>query len=125
VTTPVRLRLSRAKGFDLQAASRAVNGLAAVNCTRPGPFGNPFLVGRDGDRAYCVDLYKALLAGMIPLGKSAGPDDLLAARLRIIAGIDGLRGKNLACWCRLDGKPCHADVLLDVANGPVCEEVHG
>jgi hypothetical protein len=26
-----------------------------------------------------------------------------------------LRGKNLACWCPLDG-PCHADILLMVAN---------
>jgi hypothetical protein len=26
-----------------------------------------------------------------------------------------LRGKNLACWCRLD-MPCHADVLLTIAN---------
>lgn len=26
-----------------------------------------------------------------------------------------LRGKNLACWCPLD-QPCHADVLLDIAN---------
>lgn len=26
-----------------------------------------------------------------------------------------LRGKNLACWCSLDG-PCHADVLLEIAN---------
>jgi|GEM_PF-4307238 len=26
-----------------------------------------------------------------------------------------LRGKNLACWCKLD-TPCHADVLLDIAN---------
>jgi hypothetical protein len=26
-----------------------------------------------------------------------------------------LRGKDLACWCRLD-QPCHADVLLDLAN---------
>jgi hypothetical protein len=28
-----------------------------------------------------------------------------------------LRGKNLACWCPLD-KPCHADVLLELANTP-------
>lgn len=27
-----------------------------------------------------------------------------------------LAGKNLACWCPLD-HPCHADVLLDIANG--------
>ena len=26
-----------------------------------------------------------------------------------------LRGKNLACWCTLD-QPCHADVLLEIAN---------
>lgn len=26
-----------------------------------------------------------------------------------------LRGKNLACWCAID-KPCHADVLLEIAN---------
>lgn len=27
-----------------------------------------------------------------------------------------LRGKNLMCWCPLD-QPCHADVLLEIANG--------
>ena len=27
-----------------------------------------------------------------------------------------LRGKNLACFCPLD-QPCHADVLLKIANG--------
>lgn len=28
-----------------------------------------------------------------------------------------LRGRDLACWCRLD-QPCHADVLLELANAP-------
>lgn len=28
-----------------------------------------------------------------------------------------LRGKDLACWCPLN-KPCHADVLLEIANEP-------
>lgn len=28
---------------------------------------------------------------------------------------DDLRGHDLACWCPLD-KPCHADVLLELAN---------
>ncbi len=36
---PVRLRLSRAKGFNLQAHSLATNGLEAVNVAR-GPAGN-------------------------------------------------------------------------------------
>jgi hypothetical protein len=26
-----------------------------------------------------------------------------------------LQGKNLACWCSLDG-PCHADELMAIAN---------
>lgn len=29
---------------------------------------------------------------------------------------DELRGKDLVCWCP-DDLPCHADVLLEVANG--------
>lgn len=29
--------------------------------------------------------------------------------------IESLRGKNLACWCK-PGEPCHADVLLELAN---------
>jgi len=42
---PVRLRLSRARGFDLQALSRSVNGLAAINCARPGKWGNRYRIG--------------------------------------------------------------------------------
>jgi hypothetical protein len=36
-------------------------------------------------------------------------------RTRLIDSLPSLRGKNLACWCALD-EPCHADVLLAVAN---------
>ncbi len=33
-----------------------------------------------------------------------------------------LRGKDLACWCPLD-QPCHADVLLELANAsPALDE---
>lgn len=28
-----------------------------------------------------------------------------------------LKGKNLACWCK-PGEPCHADILLKIANEP-------
>lgn len=28
-----------------------------------------------------------------------------------------LAGKDLACWCRLDALWCHADVLIELANG--------
>jgi hypothetical protein len=122
MTEPVRLRLSRARGFDLQASSLALNGLPAVVVARPGPWGNPFVVGRHGDAAYCVDLYKALLAGLMRVG----PDPDIPALEQIREHIDRhgheLRGKNLACWCK-PGAPCHADVLLDLVNRPLCDQV--
>jgi hypothetical protein len=34
---------------------------------------------------------------------------------RKVWAVEELRGKNLACWCK-DGQPCHADVLLEIAN---------
>ena len=44
-------------------------------------------------------------------------DDLLAGRLSVT--VDDakreLRGRDVACYCPLD-EPCHADVLLRVAN---------
>ena len=45
-------------------------------------------------------------------------EDLLAGRLRVTVqdARHELRGRELACWCPLD-QPCHADVLLEVANG--------
>ena len=77
MTTPVRLQLSRRAGFNLQAASHARNGLDAVHVARPGPWGNPFIVGKHGDAAYCVDLYKACLpaccaSALIPTSKRSG-----------------------------------------------------
>ena len=44
MTKPVRLQLSRAAGFNLQAFSHETNGLPAVNVARPGFWGNPFVV---------------------------------------------------------------------------------
>jgi hypothetical protein len=29
--------------------------------------------------------------------------------------VQGLRSRDLSCWCPLD-QPCHADVLLEIAN---------
>ncbi len=98
---PVRLRLARRAGFNLQALSQATNGLPAIVVSRPSRWGNPFRIGVDGDRAACVDRYGDWL--------TREPPD--AARLAT------LRGHNLACYCSLDG-PCHADLLLALANPP-------
>lgn len=113
-TQPVRLRLSRRQGFNLQALSKSVNGLEAVHVGRPGPWGNPF-VGKHGDAVYCVDLYTALLAGLLRVGADPDVEALERTRRFVTENVEELRGKNLACWCK-PGAPCHADVLLEVAN---------
>jgi hypothetical protein len=115
MTKTVRLRLSRAKGFDLQAASRALNGLPALNAARPGPLGNPFVVGQDGDRAECVRLFEVLLAGYIALTTKASVESQRAVQTYIVENIKTLRNHNVACWCPLDAR-CHGDVLLRVFN---------
>lgn len=111
MSRPVRIQLSRRKGWKMPANT--------VNVARPGPWGNPFVVGKDGDRAYCVELYKHMLNGFLPIVNKgdATVESLTKTRRFIAENVETLRGKNLACWCRLDGKPCHADVLLEIANG--------
>lgn len=39
---PVRIRRRRAKGYEMQAVSRATNGLDCISITRPGRWGNPY-----------------------------------------------------------------------------------
>lgn len=43
--------------------------------------------------------------------------ELFRRRMEKCAGAirEALAGKDLACWCPLD-QPCHADVLLEIAN---------
>ena len=113
---PVRLQLSRRKGFDLQALSLATNGLPAVSVARPGPFGNPFAVGKCGvtNAAYAVDLHRKMLAGYFALGRGPTIDEQRHSVDRTMARLSELHGKNVACFCRLD-RPCHGDVLLRLA----------
>lgn len=106
---PKRIQLRRAKGWRLPAN--------AVNCARPGPWGNPFVVGRDGTRAECVQMHAALMSGLFCCAATPSFAAQRAALKYATANIGELRGKDLACWCRLDGKPCHCDTLLAAANG--------
>lgn len=125
---PQRFQLSRRKGFDLQAASRALNGLSAVSVARPHVFGNPFRVADCREAGYrgtdtelstrCVEAFRVWLGPGWRINWD-GPESE-AARAAILDALPRLRGKNLACWCR-PGEPCHADVLLELANGVVDE----
>jgi hypothetical protein len=107
---PQRIQLSRRKGFNLQAVSKALNGLEAINCARPSKWGNPFVIQFDPHSDYspqtaeeAVKMFKAMLRE----GKTP-PFSLADIR-------DELRGKNLACWCSADS-PCHCTPLLEIAN---------
>lgn len=117
---PVRLQLSRTKGFDLQALSRATNGLPAVNVARPGKWGNQWRARLASAGGWvCEDMRchfikpardeaEALALALFHHRAWAEPmANLVRAHLR---------GRNLACFCALED-PCHADTLLELANG--------
>lgn len=109
---PERIRLSRRKGW------RKPENTVVV--ARPSKWGNPYKVGdcdnpwypdERNTRADAVDFFRMELVLMEGIWWDAGdryltPEDVRAE----------LAGKNLACWCPLD-QPCHADVLLELANG--------
>jgi len=130
---PVRLQLSRRKGFSLQAHSRAVNGLLAVNVAWPFPGGNPFVVGQDGDRQECVYMHARLLASYVCMSSKATVEAQKAHIKWVRDSRSRLKGQNIACWCRLcprhkltglpigngctDCGPCHGMTLLAVFNG--------
>jgi hypothetical protein len=115
---PVRLRLSRRAGFDLQALSRATNGLPARVVTRPSIFGNPWKIGPSMPLPRVVALHRAWLLGE-PVDVETGPR-LAALREEVLRRLPELRGHNLACWCpqAKPGRPdiCHALVLMELAN---------
>ena len=102
--TPQRVQLSRKKGWRMPPDT--------VKVDRATKWGNPFVIGTDGDRAKCIELYERFVAGKGRTNRV----EVLASRRLIAKSIEELRGKHLACWCPLDG-PCHADVLLKLANG--------
>lgn len=68
-------------------------------------------------RAEVVELYRATILDPTPGMLAAWP----SARGHFLkVTVDDIRaelaGHDLACWCPLDGQPCHADVLLELAN---------
>jgi hypothetical protein len=104
---PKRVQLRRTRGW------RKPEGVIVVS--RPSRWGNPFRPGtphpEDGhpmDLSETIAFYRSwLTAATGPTGASMVDE----ARAE-------LAGHDLACWCPL-GQPCHAEVLLEVANRPV------
>lgn len=137
MSEPKRIQRKRTKGWRMPKD--------AVYVGRPGRFGNPFRITRstccpvidivdDNGVSYLVDHKWAHRLGTRDVDDPAAwsfarhevvrlyRDDLadwFGGRIEYQSGladdISGLRGHDLACWCPLD-QPCHADVLLEIAN---------
>lgn len=131
-TKPERIRRSRVKGWRKPENT--------VIVTRPGKWGNPFAAkgnGRGGEegaatmtRQYLVDDFREWL--LTPVTEwpdraafargDTGRTHLMGVPYQGRPTLEQIRaelgGKNLACYCHLD-QPCHANVLLELANGAV------
>jgi hypothetical protein len=81
--------------------AQVVNHRDVVVVDRTSVWGNPFKIGKDGDRASVIAKYRRYFYH---------PDRV---QLRELA-VKHLRGKSLMCWCA--PLACHADVLLEWAN---------
>ncbi len=122
---PERVQLRRTKGWRMPPNT--------VRVSRPSEFGNPFLIHRLSAKRWDAEVgawlaqwevrgrwqlrgkvypdeHAAAAAAVARFREHCPPDSPLAEAARRV-----LRGKDLACWCPLD-RPCHADVLLEIAN---------
>lgn len=108
-----RLQRSRRKGTCLPQGTIYVG--------RPTMWGNPFQAKKWG-HAKSVILHRRWLQGEIAalslerMGFDLGEvEALLRLRTRVLTNLHRLAGHNLACWCPLTSKWCHAELLLDHA----------
>ena len=120
---PQRIQRKRTKGWRMPEGT--------VYVGRPSRWGNPFQLGVTymwmdrSDLGYPIATWRG--PGTFYAGCVEELDDPAIAVAwfrtwytstmadRPWYGIADLRGHDLACWCPLDA-PCHADVLLELAN---------
>ncbi len=122
---PKRIQRLRTKGWRMPPGASYVG--------RPSRRGNPWTVQHEGrfnawtvldpiwipwpQRFYCSSERVALRFAVWKFRRWAR-SELASRRL----DVEELRGRDLVCWCPL-GWPCHADVLLELANAPSAAEV--
>lgn len=119
---PIRIQRSRAKGWKMPPNT--------VYVGRPTKFGNPWTpvgywnAGYSGDHSVAVQACVENFRAWMTRTRSAWSGDVPTGPIKELGSpmiyheppdVSELRGKNLACWCPLD-QPCHADVLLEIAN---------
>jgi hypothetical protein len=70
-----------------------------VAIDRSSPFGNPYRLGKDGDRRHVLEKYKEYFLRRV----ESDPE----FRRRVLA----LRGKRLGCHCA--PQPCHGMIIVE------------
>lgn len=128
MTAPIRIQRKRVKGWRMPRNT--------VYVGRPTVFGNTFTCwthgcvehpcsccSYEGETWCCLKAYREYVMSGIegrPSYTGSMPGWIDGAngypiRNELVSRLPELRGKNLCCWCPLD-RPCHADVLLELAN---------
>jgi hypothetical protein len=97
---PRRVQLKRAAGWKMPPGTLKVD--------RTTRWGNPFTIADCGSAAVAVAQHGRWMRGEIAAPGAIEPPSRDALRA-------ALGGHNLACWCPIGG-PCHAELLLQIAN---------
>jgi hypothetical protein len=79
---------------------------SAVYIGRPGKWGNPFSIGKDGNRNEVILKYI----------------DWIATQHELLNALGELRGRDLVCFCH--PLACHGDVLTELANIDIALETN-
>lgn len=66
---------------------------------RPGKWGNPFTIGKDGTREEVMDKYR----------------QWIPTQPHLMNALSSLEGRILGCWCAPNA--CHGDILKELAEG--------
>ena len=116
---PKRIQRHRTKGWRMPEG--------AIYVGRPTIWGNPYRVIRQGKTTWEVYAFEESSPTASFVSRT-GVEARAFAVERLLCLIDNyldpwgadrirneLAGSDLACWCPL-GQPCHADVLLEIAN---------
>ncbi len=98
---PLRIQRRRARGWRLPAGAKCV--------TRPGRWGNPFKTAEEFRTSLIAARF--LVMKYVRLER---PSKIQRHMIWIAQHVHELKGLKLACWC--GNKPCHADVLCEIAN---------
>lgn len=117
--SPQRIQRKRTKGWTMPEG--------AVYVGRPTKWGNPWRVGGDAQivmrdtpkgeprRLSLISMWPETVVALYRIYIThASFYDMGLDSTRL--NLSELRGRDLACWCPLS-VPCHADVLLALANG--------